>query len=268
VLTDTHCHLDFNHYDRDRPVVLNRAWDTGLERIMVPGVDLESSQAAIKVAQGDPRIFAAVGVHPNSSLTWNGIVHGAILRLTHHPKVVAIGEIGLDYYRERAPISHQNQVFRDLLDLAKRRGLPVIIHTRNAGENDRRCVTDLIDILSKWTPSLEFPGVIHSYSGNKAEAKELIEMGYYLGITGPITYKNAASLREVVESIPLERLLIETDGPFLTPHPHRGKRNEPAYVRYIAEKISEVHHCSIKKVIEQTSINAQVLFQWKEAERA
>jgi TatD DNase family protein len=268
VLTDTHCHLDFNHYEHDRPFVLNRAWETGLERIMVPGVDLVSSQAAIKVARGDHRIFAAVGVHPNSSLTWNGTIHDAILRLTHHPKVVAIGEIGLDYYRDRAPRSHQKQVFKELLDLAKRRTLPVIIHTRNASADDRRCITDLIEILSEWTPNLEYPGVIHSYSGNIAEAEELIEMGYFLGITGPITYKSAASLREVVESSPLERLLIETDGPFLTPHPHRGKRNEPAYVRYIAEKISEVHHCSVKTVIKQTSLNAQVLFRWKEAERA
>lgn len=268
MLTDTHCHLDFNHYVRDRTNVLARAWEAGLERILVPGVDLPSSQAATQMAQGHPKVFAATGIHPNSALTWDGHTPDALSGLASHPKVVAIGEIGLDYYRDRAPQSHQKQVFQLQLKLAGACELPVIIHTRNASPDDRRCISDLIEILSRWNPNIKHPGVIHSYSGNETEAQRLIELGYYIGISGPITYNNAAALRKVVESIPLDRLLIETDGPFLTPHPHRGKRNEPAYVRYIAEKISEVHNCSLNTVIEQTSANAQTLFRWKEDERA
>ncbi len=266
MLTDTHCHLDFYHYEKDRLDVLKRAWSNGLERILVPGVDLESSRSAIHLTKVDSKVFVAIGVHPNSASTWNGSSYETLLSLSHHPKVVAIGEIGLDYYRNRAPIPIQKKVFKDQLHLAASRNLPVIIHTRNKNPNDRRCISDLIDILSEWKSALILPGVIHSFSGNLEEAKKIIELGFYIGITGPITFKNASVLREVVESIPLEWLLIETDAPFLSPHPYRGKRNEPAYVRYIAEKISEVRQCSLETVKEQTSANAQVLFRWNDVE--
>ncbi len=268
MLTDTHCHLDFNHFDGDRTAVLTRAWETGLERILIPGVDLLSSRAALQIAQVHPKVFTAVGVHPNSSLTWDERTSDSLLDLVGHPKVVAIGEIGLDYYRDRAPKTHQKQVLRMQLHLAEEQNLPVILHTRNSSPNDRLCISDLINILSGWAPSLKHPGVVHSYSGNETEAERLIDLGYYIGITGPITYKNAPALRRVVASIPLNRLLIETDSPFLTPHPHRGKRNEPAYVRFIAEKISEVHNCSVKTVIQRTAANAQALFRWEEVEPA
>jgi TatD DNase family protein len=265
VLTDTHCHLDFNHYEKDLPGVLDRAWEAGLNRILVPGVDLWSSRAAIKVSESDHRINTAVGVHPNSALTWNEGSYRALIQLTHHPKVVAVGEIGLDYYRDRAPKPIQREVFQAQLELAERKELPVVIHTRNASSTDRNCIQDLIDILIAWKPTLRHPGVVHSYSGNEDEAERLLALGYYLGVTGPITYKNASGLRKVIASIPLERLLIETDGPFLTPHPHRGKRNEPAYVQYIANKISEVHQCPLQSVVEKTSLNAATLFRWNEA---
>lgn len=242
--------------------MITRAWNAGLGRILIPGITLASSQSAIQLAGEHEQIFTAVGVHPNSSLSWDRHTTENMMRLASHTKVVAIGEIGLDYYRKRAPQEHQQQVFRLQLDLAEASNLPVIIHTRNASPDDRRCITDLLEILMAWRPKMRYPGVVHSYSGNEREAERLMEFGYFIGITGPITYKKATSLRKVVESIPLNKLLIETDGPFLTPHPHRGKRNEPAHVKYIAEKISQVHKCPVEKVIQQTSENARKLFRW------
>jgi TatD DNase family protein len=245
--------------------VITRALKAGLERILIPGIDLASSQSAIQLAGEHEKIFTAVGVHPNSSLTWDRRTIETIMRLASHTKVVAIGEIGLDYYRKRAPQEHQQHVFKSQLDLAKASNLPVIIHTRNVSPDDRRCISDLLEILSIWKPKIRYPGVVHSYSGNETEVERLMDLGYFIGITGPITYKKATSLRKVVESIPLNKLLIETDGPFLTPHPYRGKRNEPAYVKFIAEQISQVHQCPVEKVIQQTYENALKLFRWGEA---
>ena len=275
-LTDTHCHLDFNAFDKDRNVVLARAWEAGLERILVPGVDLASSRAAVRLAQAHHRLYAAVGVHPNSSLTWDERALGELEDLAADPKVVAIGEIGLDYYRDRAPHPLQRQVFREQLNLAGRLSLPVVVHTRNSSPQNRSCILDVINILAEWCAKLradprskslaEHPGVVHSYSGNEAEAQHLLELGFFIGITGPVTFRNAVELRKLVASIPLERLLIETDGPYLTPHPYRGKRNEPAYVRFVAEKISEIHNQSLNVVAEKTTANAGHLFQWREVD--
>lgn len=275
-LTDTHCHLDFKAFDKDRNGVLARAWEAGLERILVPGVDLASSRAAVKLAQAHPRVYAAVGVHPNSSLTWDEQTLSELERLAAHHKVVAIGEIGLDYYRDRAPHHLQKRVFREQLNLAGRLALPVVVHTRNSSPQDRLCISDVISILAEWCAELradprsksfaERPGVVHSYSGNEAEAQHLLESDFYIGITGPVTFKNAVELRRVVASIPLERLLIETDGPYLTPHPFRGKRNEPAYVRFVAEKIGEVRNQPPNVVAEKTTANAGYLFRWREVD--
>ena len=263
-LTDTHCHLDFSRYDQDREFVLDRAWDAGLERILNPGIDLQTSSAAVNLARENNRIYAAVGVHPNSTLTWDPYSSSKIESLIRQPKVVAIGEIGLDYYRDRAPKDKQQDILCQQLELAEGFDLPVVVHTRNKSLEDRSCITDLIAILSEWGAKENNCGVVHSYSGNQSEATKLISLGFYIGITGPITYKNARSLRELVSSIPIQRLLIETDGPFLTPHPHRGKRNEPAFVKFVAKKIAEILDCSWEFVADQTSKNAQKLFQWKE----
>jgi len=262
ILADTHCHLDFYNYDQDRVSVLARAWEAGLGRILIPGIDLATGLAATRIAEAHPQVYVAVGVHPNSSLAWEADSLEILEQMAVHPKVVAMGEIGLDYYRDRAPKNHQKRVFREQLNLAGRLNLPVVIHTRNASPQDRRCISDVIKILREWESPRKYPGVIHSYSGDETEAQELIELGFFIGITGPVTFKNAAELRQVVAAIPLERLLIETDGPFLTPHPYRGKRNEPAYVRYIAEKIAEVRDLSPQRVAKQTTANAQRLFSW------
>jgi TatD DNase family protein len=261
-LTDTHCHLDFRNYDKDRPAVLNRAWKAGLEKILIPGIDLGTSLAATNIAEDHSQIFVAVGVHPNSSITWDAGTLETLAPMAAHPKVAAIGEIGMDYYRDRAPRRLQKGIFKSQLDLAKRLSLPVVIHIRNASPDDRSCIADVLSILKEWDSPLENPGVIHSYSGNLIEAQEFLAMGYFLGITGPVTFKKAIELQQVVSEVPLERLLIETDGPFLTPHPYRGRRNEPAYVGYIAEKIAVLRGVSPKTVANQTSENAKKLFSW------
>ncbi len=267
MLTDTHCHLYFDAYDRDRDAVVARAWEAGLERILVPGIDLPSSRAAIELAERFPGVYAAVGVHPNSATTWDAQTLDSLTALAAHPKVVAIGEIGLDYYRDRAPRRLQKRIFQEQIKLAGQVNLPVVVHTRNASPEDRACIEEIIYLLVANSPKLpaDRPGVIHSFSGNRAEAKAAIEYGFFIGITGPVTFKNANELRGVVGTTPLERLLIETDGPFLTPHPHRGKRNEPAYVVHVADQIAQELALPPEKVIKATATNAQQLFCWRES---
>jgi TatD DNase family protein len=260
--TDTHCHLDFYDFDPDRRVVLAHAREAGLSRLLVPAIDLVSSRSAIQLAESHADVYAAVGVHPNSSSEWQRGTLGTLRELASHPKVVAIGEIGLDYYRDRAPRDHQREVFRVQLALARELALPVIIHVRNSRPSDRACIDDVISILSAWEPGVEWQGVVHSYSGDETEAKALMALGFYIGITGPITYKSAAALKDLVATLPLERLLIETDSPFLPPHPYRGQRNEPAYVVKVAEKIAELRQAPLESIASQTTANAARLFGW------
>lgn len=260
--TDTHCHLDFNQFDPDRGAVMHRALEAGLERLLVPGIDLASSRAATCLAAGHPEAYAAIGLHPNSSSQWQRDTLARLRELASQPKVVAIGEIGLDYYRDRAPKTHQVEVFRAQLALARELALPVIIHVRNASPSDRSCIADVISILSGWEPGVQWRGVVHSYSGDESEAQALMALGFFIGITGPVTYKSAKDLQELVAALPLERLLIETDSPFLTPHPYRGQRNQPAYVVKVAEKIAAVRQISLESVAFQTTENAAALFGW------
>jgi TatD DNase family protein len=206
-----------------------------------------------------------VGIHPNSSNSWDAWTEESLEMLSSHGKAVAIGEIGLDYYRDRAPKEHQKLIFRKQLALADQKKLPVVIHVRNANENDRSCIDDVLEILAGWGPGRQLPGVIHSYSGNIEEANRFIEMGFFLGITGPVTYPKAETLREVVAAVPLDRLLIETDSPFLSPQPRRGRRNEPAFVRYVAEKIAAIRAQPLEVVASQVCLNATRLFGWEES---
>jgi TatD DNase family protein len=259
-LTDTHCHLDFYDFDGDRDSTLARAWDSGITQILVPGIDLQSSQAAIELSEVHRQIYAAVGVHPNSANNWDMRTIGFLDEMSSHPKVVAVGEIGLDYYRDRSPPLLQKRIFKEQLNLARHLRLPVVIHTRNANPKDRTCIAETLDILSE----AQVAGVLHSFSGNIFEAKRAIDLGFFIGITGPVTFKNAVELQKVVACVPLESLLIETDSPFMTPLPYRGQRNEPAYVRFIAEKIGEIHNQSPDSVAEITAANARRLFQWSD----
>jgi TatD DNase family protein len=271
VLTDTHCHLDFEKFDGDRQDVLARAWEAGLTRILIPGLDLRSSLHAVKLAESHPNLFAAIGVHPNDSLTWDAQTIPALRELSISQKVVAIGEIGLDYFWDTAPHDHQKKVLREQLALAAELQLPVVIHLREKGDtSDGDCARDMIQILEEWTnqllveknPLTERPGVLHSFSGILQTAQKAISMNFFIGVTGPVTYKKAVERQALVASLPLERILIETDAPFLSPVPKRGNRNEPAYVAFIADKIADIHSTSREQVAEISSSNAVRLFSW------
>jgi TatD DNase family protein len=263
VLTDTHCHLDFEAFDSDRELILERARAAGLARILNPGIDLRSSRAAISLAENNSEVYAAVGVHPNSATTFNDHTLKQLTELAGHNKVVAIGEIGLDYYRDRAPRDIQLRVFRMQLEMASELGLPVIIHNRQATD-------DVLSILSEWhiqlagasSPLAEYPGVLHSYSDNEENGLKAVALNFCVGVTGPVTFQNAKGLQEVVSSLPVSNLLIETDAPFLAPHPRRGQRNEPALVRLVAEKIAELKSGTLADVAATTTANAGRLFNW------
>ncbi len=270
-LTDTHCHLNFKNYQEDLPDILDRARSTGLSRILVPAIDLVSCREILDLVETDPMLFAALGVHPNSGTSWNSNTLDSLRELAGNSKVVAIGEIGLDYYRDRTPRDLQKKILIQQLQLAQELGLPVILHVRNSSEEDRACIEDLLSIIEDWVAGAEppfsergySPGVVHSYSGNSIESQRVLDAGFFIGITGPVTFKKAVQLRDVVNEIEISRLLVETDGPFLSPEPFRGKRNEPAHVRYIIDRISEVKGLPFEMTARQTAENAASLFKWE-----
>ena len=273
MLTDTHCHLDIDRFDADRVEVIQRAENAGLIRILIPGLTIASSQAAIKLAATHPMLFAAVGIHPNEAESWDKHTVSSLEYLaTKNPKVVSIGEIGLDYYWNSSPKETQIAILNEQLELASKLHLPVVVHIREQGDLDQgACGEDLIKILENWVAGfisgnrslMERPGVLHSYSGSLEIAEQAIHLGFYIGVTGPITYKNAENRRRVIAALPLERLLIETDAPFLAPVPHRGNRNEPAFVTHIADKIASIKSCPPQEVAAVTTANAARLFAWE-----
>lgn len=261
MLIDTHAHLDFSEFDADRQAVITRAQEAGVKVIVNAGAGLEASQAGVALAETYPQVYAAVGVHPHEAKTLNNVVLEELRTLAQHPKVVAIGEIGLDYYRDRSPRPIQRQAFQQQLVLARELGKPIIVHDREAHQ-------DIMNMLRRWVRESYQPsaighqpvGVMHCYSGDLPMAQEVIEMGFYISISGPVTFTNARRLPELVRALPLERLVIETDCPYLTPHPHRGKRNEPAYVRLVAEAIAHIRGIPLEQVARITTANARALF--------
>jgi len=269
-LTDTHCHLDYNKFDPDRAEVIQRAIDSGLIRILVPGLHHRSSQDAVRLAEIYPCVYAAVGFHPTDLQEFSEASFQEVRNLAGHPKVVAIGEIGIDYYwvKENDKRTIQRDVLKQQLQFAKEMNKPVIIHMRE--ENDAwsgGASLDLLGILSEWQNSLhgtlaERPGVLHSFNGNLETAQKALALNFYIGITGPVTYKNAEEKRGIIRQIPLDKILIETDAPFLSPVPQRGKRNEPAFVHHIADKIAEIHSISPAEIASITTNNASRLFAW------
>ena len=284
MLTDTHCHLDMEKFNTDRAAVIQRALDANLTRILIPGLDVESSRRIVKLTESHPMLYAGVGVHPNSAETWrdDSINQLRNLILRPHPqpfslrekgvnKVVAIGEIGLDYYWNKSAREHQQKVLREQLNLAEELSLPVIIHIRETDDaEDGECAADTMILLEEFANRLarkndplgERPGVLHSFSGSGQTAQRALNLNFYLGMTGPITYKNAQAKREKLKAFPLEKILIETDAPYLTPEPQRGKRNEPAFVTHIADKIAEIHLITREEVGRITTQNAERLFAW------
>lgn len=255
-IVDTHCHLNLNSFEQDLEDILARAWERGVQRILIPGTDLESSRRSVDLARLDERLFAAVGYHPNDAAKWQPDSAGELRNLAADPKVAAIGEIGLDYYWNTSPHELQQQVLLQQLALADELRLPVILHSRSS-------LQDLLPLLESRSPRFAPPGVLHSFDGTLEEAQRAWALGYYIGITGPVTFRNAPDRHELVKQLPLECLLVETDAPYLTPHPYRGRRNEPAHVFYVVEKIADLHQESLEHTAQLTSQNANSLLRWE-----
>jgi TatD DNase family protein len=247
---DTHAHLDDRAFDPDRAAVLTRCAEIGLGLITV-GTSLSSSHAAVGLARRTRSVWATVGVHPHEARTLDPHTLDQLGVLAQDDHVVAIGEIGLDYYRDLSPRPQQRSAFRAQLELAGKMGLPVCLHNRDATE-------DLLAILREVIPCPR--GVVHSFLGDARRADSFLERGLFLGLGGPITFPKNQRLREAAGTIPLDRILLETDCPYLTPVPHRGHRNEPAYVTYAAEEIARIKQISVETVAEQTTRNAEMLF--------
>ncbi len=290
-LTDTHCHLDLEHFDADRHEVLNRAETHCIVHLLVPGLSLESSRSVLALVNSSSMLHAAIGVHPTEASTWGESTKEELRAMagpdTHSSamlkgdeggrveKIVAIGEIGLDYYWDRAPHELQRFVLREQLDLAASLCLPVIIHLREADDADHGpCMEHALAILDDWTaglrsennPLADAPGVLHSFSGGLDVAQKAISQRFFIGVSGPVTFKNARMKQELAAQLPLESLLIETDAPFLAPHPYRGKRNEPAFVAQIADKIAALQSRTLEEVARITTTNAARLFSWGETD--
>ena len=272
-LTDTHCHLDLAKFDADREAILSRAKAAGIIRILVPGLNLKSSQAAIRLADSHQEVFAAVGIHPTDLQDYSDQTALEAGSLADHPKVVAVGEIGLDYYwiKDESQRRGQQDILKRQLLFAGSISKPVILHMREDQDAwSGQASADLVEILYEWHNELmqanhplgKSPGVLHSFNGDLSTAQRALEMNFYIGVTGPVTYRNADKKRDLIRQVPLERLLIETDAPYLAPVPHRGERNEPAFVCHIADKIAEIHSISPAEVAAITTRNAARLFAW------
>lgn len=255
VLIDTHTHLDDARYNDDREAVVTRAREAGIEAFITIGCDLTTSRAAVALADHHPFVYASVGVHPHEVKHIQDHWYDEFRRLAKHGKVVAYGEIGLDYHYNHSSPKEQRVRFREQIQLARELKLPVIIHTREAQE-------DTVMILKEERAS-EIGGVFHCFSGDAWLAKEALDLGFYLSFSGILTFRNATALREIAKETPLDRVLIETDCPYLTPIPYRGKRNEPAYVSQVAQQLASIYSpaLSLEQIGRQTSDNAKRLFK-------
>jgi TatD DNase family protein len=254
MLIDSHAHIQGKEYTGEQNAVIARAREAGVEKIIAVGGagDLSSNAEAIALADSFANVFATVGMHPHDAKDVGADELRRLRELTSHPKVIAVGETGLDYYYNHSPHDVQRRVFSDFIHMARETGLPIVVHERDAAR-------EAAELLREEGVG-ELRGVIHCFTGSYEAACAYLDLGFYVSFTGIITFKNAGSLREVVRKVPLERTLVETDSPFLTPVPHRGERNEPAYVRLVAETIASVKALPLEEVAQVTSGNAQALF--------
>jgi len=253
---DTHCHLNIEPLLEKVDEVLENAEQAGVERLIVIGIDIATSEIAVELAERYPQVFASVGIHPNDCSKAPDNWQNHIVDMLDHPRVVAVGETGLDYYWDDSPVDLQKIFFRDHLDLALATGKPAVIHNRNADQ----------DVLQQVLEHGNSRGVFHCWPAAWDIAKPLLEKGYHISFTGTVTFNNNTLVQEVAAQMPLERLMLETDSPFLTPAPHRGKRpNEPKYLPHVAEKIAELRELSIEEVANKTTQNAAFFFGLNDA---
>jgi len=251
MLADSHAHIDDERFDADREEVVARALAAGVSLIVNIGADMASSARSVALAEKYPGIYAAVGMHPHDSRDMKETDYRQLEQWATHPKVVAIGEIGLDYHYDLSPRPVQKEVFLRQLDLARKTGKPFIIHEREAH-------ADMLDIIRNAARGLN--GVFHCFSGSVETAREYLKMGFYISVAGPVTFPKSVKTKEVAKAVPLDRLLVETDSPYLTPQPFRGKRNEPAYVRLVAEEIANLRDISLAELAVATTANVRRLF--------
>lgn len=255
MIWDTHAHIDDPTYAEDFQEVLLRIQSAQISRVTNVGYDLPSSERSVKLTEDYNFIYAAIGIHPHNAQDVTADTWNRLLDLAKQPKVLAWGEIGLDYYRDLSPRPIQKEVFIQQIKLANEIGLPIVIHNRDAHQ-------DVLEIVKANPP--QYGGIFHCYSGSWEMADTLLKLGFYLSFAGPVTYKNARHTVEVAKRIPLDRMLVETDSPYLTPEPRRGKRNEPTYVREIVQKLSEIKNLSFEDVAFATMQNAETIFKLKE----
>lgn len=254
MLIDSHAHIQGKEYAGEVEAVIARAREAGVDTIIAVGGagDMLSNTEAVRMANAFPNVYATIGMHPHDAKDVGADELEVLKSLAMDAKVVAVGETGLDYYYSHSPHDVQRRVFGQFIHMARQTHLPIVVHERDAA-------TDAADILRREGAG-ELRGVIHCFTGNYAAACSYLDLGFYLSFTGIITFKNADALREVVSKVPLERMLVETDSPYLTPVPHRGKRNEPAYVRFVADAIAKVKDLAVEEVAQVTTANVKQLF--------
>ena len=255
MLIDSHAHLEMPDFKRDLEQVIQRAKESGIGYIFTVGTEKKDWKRTLAITNSNPSIYAILGVHPHNAMEIDDETYPTLRELFRHEKVKAYGEIGLDFFRNLSPRNVQLRRFREQISLAKELGLPIVVHDREAHQ-------ETLEIL-KSEKAEECGGIIHCFSGDYEMAKECIDMGFYISIPGSITFKNAEKFQEIVKSLPLESLLVETDAPFLAPVPFRGKRNEPSYVRYTAQKVAEIKKISFERVAEATTENALRVYRLK-----
>jgi len=251
-LIDTHAHLQWPAFEKDREQVIRRAFDAGVQEIVNIGYDLKASREAVQIAHDNENVYAVVGVHPHNAKTLGEHALAELRETAQDKKVVAIGEIGLDYYRNLSPRTVQTEAFEQQISLAKDLGLPVVIH-------DREAHADILEVLRRF--GKQVTGVMHCFSGSIEMAEEMIGLGYSISIAGPVTFPNAWKLHQLVGKLPEESIVLETDCPWLSPQSRRGKRNEPAYIVETARRIAELRGMSLEDLVKATSRNAERLFR-------
>lgn len=257
MLIDTHVHLNADHYDEDLDEVIERAREAGVSHFVVIGFDNKTIDRTMELIDKYEDVYGVIGWHPVDAVDCRDEDLARIEKLSSHPKIVGIGETGLDYHWDKSPEHIQKEIFKAQIALAKRVNLPLIIHNREA-------TGDVVEILEEEGAG-EVGGIMHAFSGSPEIADRVLKIGFMISLGGPVTFKNAKQPKEVAKYVPLDKLLIETDAPFLTPHPHRGKRNEPAYVKLVAEEIAKLRDISYEEVAKATSDNALKIYNIKRA---